>query len=75
MLELCIQEQVLVRRLTLLTTAVNTITQRVNLFDKVLIPRTTANIKRIRINLSDEEMAAVVRSKIAKRNRAEMVAS
>ena len=57
-------------RLVLLETAVKTITQRVNLFDKVLIPKTKSNIKDIKIYLSDEEMAAVVRSKISKRKRA-----
>ena len=71
MLELRVRLQVEERRLALLDAAVKTITQRVNLFDKVLIPRTKANIKRIRIYLSDEEMAAVVRSKIAKRKHAE----
>ena len=58
------------RRVALLDQAVRTVTQRVNLFDKVLIPRTRANIKRIRIALSDAERAAVVRSKIAKKKRA-----
>lgn len=58
------------RRLVLLDKAVRTVTQRVNLFDKVLIPQTRANIKRIRIALSDAERAAVVRSKIAKKKRA-----
>jgi V/A-type H+-transporting ATPase subunit D len=58
------------RRQALLDQAVRTVTQRVNLFDKVLIPRTRANIKRIRIALSDAERAAVVRSKIAKKKRA-----
>ncbi|MGI9415787.1 MAG: V-type ATP synthase subunit D [Hyphomicrobiales bacterium] len=71
MLELHIRVQVEERRVALLDGAVKTITQRVNLFDKVLIPRTRGNIKKIRIYLSDEEMAAVVRSKIAKRKRAE----
>ena len=70
MLELRIRAQVEERRVTLLDAAVKTITQRVNLFDKVLIPRTRANIKRIRIYLSDEQMAAVVRSKISKRKNA-----
>ncbi len=69
-LELQVRLQVQQQRLALLAAAVKTITQRVNLFDKVLIPRTQANIKRIRIYLSDEQMAAVVRSKIAKRKRA-----
>jgi len=58
------------RRLALLDQAVRTVTQRVNLFDKVLIPRARTNIKRIRIALSDAERAAVVRSKIAKKKRA-----
>jgi V/A-type H+-transporting ATPase subunit D len=58
------------RRMELLDQAVRTVTQRVNLFDKVLIPRSRANIKRIRIALSDAERAAVVRSKIAKKKRA-----
>ncbi len=58
------------RRLELLENAVRIITQRVNLFDKVLIPRTQANIKKIRIYLSDAEREAVVRAKIAKRKTA-----
>jgi V/A-type H+-transporting ATPase subunit D len=58
------------RRAALLSAAVRTVTQRVNLFDKVLIPQTRENIKRIRIALSDAERAAVVRSKIAKKKRA-----
>ncbi len=43
-------------------------TQRVNLFEKVKIPETRENIRRIRIYLGDEQTAAVVRGKIAKRN-------
>ena len=70
MLALRVRVQVEERRIVLLDAAVKTITQRVNLFDKVLIPRTRSNIKRIKIYLSDEEMSAVVRSKIAKRMRA-----
>lgn len=70
MLELSIREQVEQQRVALLDKAVKTITQRVNLFDKVLIPKARSNIKRIKIYLSDEEMSAVVRSKISKRKRA-----
>ena len=44
-------------------------TQRFNLFDKVLIPRARDNIRRIAIYLADAERAAVVNSKIAKRKR------
>ncbi|MBK8974624.1 MAG: V-type ATP synthase subunit D [Planctomycetes bacterium] len=46
--------------------AVRVITQRVNLFDKVLIPQTRANVRRIQLHLSDAERAGVVRAKIAK---------
>ncbi|MGR3803036.1 V-type ATP synthase subunit D [Marinibacterium profundimaris] len=69
-LELRLRLQVAQRRLAELDAAVATITQRVNLFDKVLIPNARANIRRIRVYLSDEEMQAVVRSKISKRKRA-----
>jgi V/A-type H+/Na+-transporting ATPase subunit D len=73
MLELRIRAQIAERRLALLGRAVKTITQRVNLFDKVLIPDTRKNIKRIRIFLADGEKAAVVRSKISKRKHAEAI--
>ena len=43
-------------------------TQRVNLFEKVKIPEAKENIRRIRIYLGDEQTAAVVRGKIAKKN-------
>jgi len=69
LLELRVLRQVQEQRLALLAEAVRTITQRVNLFEKVLIPRTRANIKRIRIVLADGERAAVVRAKIAKAKR------
>jgi V/A-type H+-transporting ATPase subunit D len=42
-------------------------TQRVNLFEKVKIPETKTNIKRISIYLGDQQTAAVVRGKISKR--------
>ncbi len=40
--------------------------QRVNLFEKVMIPEATEIIRRIRIRLGDEMTAAVGRAKIAK---------
>ncbi len=46
---------------------VRRITQRVNLFEKVLIPQAKENIKRIHIGLGEQERSAVVRSKIAKK--------
>lgn len=69
-MELDVRAQIEERRLALLESAVRTITQRVNLFDKVLIPRARANIKRIKIYLSDAERASVVNAKISKRKRA-----
>ncbi|MBM4235659.1 MAG: V-type ATP synthase subunit D [Firmicutes bacterium] len=41
-------------------------TQRVNLFEKVKIPDTRENIRRINIFLGDQQTAAVVRGKLAK---------
>ena len=41
--------------------------QRVNLFEKVKIPETKANIKKISIYMADQQVSAVVRSKISKR--------
>lgn len=59
-------------RLRLLEIAVRKVTQKVNLFDKVLIPETESDIKKIKIYLADEERAGIVRAKIAKgRNQAE----
>ena len=53
-------------RVTKLGLAVRRITQRVNLFEKILIPTAMKNIQRIRIFMGDAERAAIVRSKIAK---------
>jgi V/A-type H+-transporting ATPase subunit D len=68
-LETQIQMQVARRRVELLNQAERTVTQRFNLFDKVLIPKTKANIKKIQIYLADAERAGVVNSKIAKRKK------
>ena len=45
-------------------------TQRVNLFEKIKIPQTKDNIKKIQVYLGDQQTAAVVRGKIAKRGLA-----
>ncbi|MDR1238903.1 MAG: V-type ATP synthase subunit D [Treponema sp.] len=42
-------------------------TQRVNLFEKIKIPETRDHIKKIQVYLGDQQTAAVVRGKIAKR--------
>jgi V/A-type H+-transporting ATPase subunit D len=68
-LELRARRAVAERRVDALRRAVRKVTQRVNLFEKVLIPEAEANIKHIQIHLSDAERAAVVRSKITKAKR------
>lgn len=73
MLILRLRVQVEERRVELLDAAVRIITQRVNLFDKVLIPRTQENIKRIKIHLSDAERAGVINAKLAKNKRLQQV--
>jgi len=67
-----LRTQVLVNaeRVRILTYQEKRVTQRVNLFDKILIPTAKSNIQRIQIFLGDAERAAVVRSKIAKRKQA-----
>ena len=39
---------------------------RVNLFEKILIPRSQGNISKIRIFLGDQQLAAVAQAKVAK---------
>lgn len=39
---------------------------RVNLFEKILIPRARENIKKIKVFLGDQELASVSRAKVAK---------
>ena len=65
-LRLRVEAQVTQRQVTLLDAAVTKVTQRVNLFDKVLIPHARADIRRIDIALGDRERSAVVNAKIAK---------
>ena len=49
--------------------------QKVNLFEKVKIPECRENIRQIRIYITDQETAAVARSKIAKKKSTEEAAS
>lgn len=51
-----------------------TTTQRANLFEKVKIPETMENIRKIRIYLGDQQTAQVVRGKIAKNKVVERAA-
>lgn len=69
MLELKLQHRIFLHRVSVLDKAVKKISQRVNLFDKVLIPKAQQNIRKIRIFLSDAERASVVRAKLTKRKQ------
>lgn len=40
---------------------------RVNLFEKILIPRAKQNIKKIKVFLGDQQLAAVCRAKVSKK--------
>ncbi|MBS3733388.1 MAG: V-type ATP synthase subunit D [Phycisphaerae bacterium] len=62
---------VLSREYELLSYELTKVTQRVNLFEKVKIPETRENIRRIRIALGDRQTAQVARAKIAKSKLAE----
>jgi V/A-type H+-transporting ATPase subunit D len=58
--------KVLMKKEALLREELRTTTQRVNLFEKKLIPELRENIRRIKIFLGDDETAAVGRAKLAK---------
>ncbi len=55
------------QQVRLLERELRTTSQRVNLFEKVKIPEAKDNIRRIAIYLGDQQTAAVVRGKIAKK--------
>jgi len=69
MIALKAEQKVKEQRVEILHFALRKITQRVNLFDKVLIPKAQQDIRKIRIYLSDMETAAVVRAKSTKQKR------
>ena len=65
-LSLDLEAQVLEEQVRLLEAELRATSQRVNLFEKVKIPETEENLRRISIYLADQQVNAVVRSKIAK---------
>lgn len=67
-LALDLEAQVLDKQVELLNIELRTTTQRVNLFEKVKIPETKENIKKINVYLGDQQVASVVRGKISKKN-------
>jgi V/A-type H+/Na+-transporting ATPase subunit D len=66
-LSLDLEADVLDEQVRLLSKELRITAQRVNLFEKVKIPESKANIKKISVYLGDEQVAAVVRSKISKK--------
>jgi len=75
MLLLDLEDDVLAEQVGLLAAELRTTSQRVNLFEKVKIPETLENIRKIRIYLGDQQVAQVVRGKIAKRKVVERTAA
>ena len=66
-MSLDLEAEVLYEQVRLLEKELLSTSQRVNLFEKVKIPETQANIKKISIYMADQQVGAVVRSKISKR--------
>ena len=70
-MELDLKAEVLEEQVWLLQKELLTTSQRVNLFEKVKIPETLENIKKISIYMADQQVSAVVRSKISKKKIAQ----
>ena len=70
-MELALEAEVLEEQVRLLQKELLTTSQRVNLFEKVKIPETRENIKKISIYMADQQVSAVVRSKISKKKIAQ----
>ena len=66
-MSLDLEAEVLDEQVRLLEAELRATSQRVNLFEKVKIPETVENIKKISIYMADQQVSAVVRSKISKR--------
>ena len=66
-ISLDLEAEVLDEQVRLLADELRATSQRVNLFEKVKIPETLANIKKISVYMADGQVSAVVRSKISKR--------
>jgi V/A-type H+-transporting ATPase subunit D len=66
-ISLDLEAEVLDEQVRLLEKELLSTSQRVNLFEKVKIPETKENIKKISIYMADQQVNAVVRSKISKR--------
>ena len=72
--ELRIERDIIREQNRLIVQELRVTTQRVNLFEKVKIPEAKENIRLIQISISDNDIAAVARSKIAKKKLQEPAA-
>lgn len=70
-MSLDLEAEVLDEQVRLLNAELLATSQRVNLFEKVKIPETQQNIKKISVYMADQQVGAVVRSKISKRKIAQ----
>lgn len=70
-MSLDLEAEVLDEQVRLLESELRSTSQKVNLFEKVKIPETKENIKKISIYMADQQVNAVVRSKISKRKVAD----
>lgn len=66
-MSLDLEAEVLDEQVRLLEKELRATSQRVNLFEKIKIPETQENIRKISVYLADQQVSAVVRSKISKR--------
>ena len=71
LLEIECECKALSQSLAMLEEELRITSQRVNLFEKVMIPAAKENIRVIKISLADEQTAGVVRAKMTKRNTSE----
>ncbi len=74
-LSLDLEAEVLFEQVRLLEAELRSTSQRVNLFEKVKIPETMENIKKISVYMADIQVSAVVRSKISKKKLAQRSAA
>lgn len=74
---ICAKERIMVARekKAVLEQELREVSIRVNLFEKIMIPRTQGNIKRIKVFLGDQQLAAVCQAKVAKRKILERMTS
>jgi V/A-type H+-transporting ATPase subunit D len=73
-MELDIRVRVAQRKVELLQHELRVTSQRVNLFEKVKIPETKENIRKVGVYLGDAQTASVVRGKISKKKLASVEA-